>query len=203
MDEQWFPQAGDLGFATIAGHVGGWVNFGQAMLRDAARFTHVFVVVYPVGSQWYPDGLIQEAMPKGMRVRPLADRLVPGYAFRDLGLSDAQRAMAPAVARTFMPELGGVDGSAVGPGYSWFSYLELAMQQYTIGRALMPDGHLRAYIDRSGRFICSQHADEFYHRLGRRLFTDGRWRGDVTPGDMWYVDDPQIIQPAPSAVDGA
>lgn len=197
------PRAGDLGFATIAGHVGGWVSFGQMMLHDSCRFSHVFVVVYPVGSSEYPDGLIQEAMPGGMRVCPLAPRLVPGYAYRNLGLSPEQRAMVPAVARTFMPTLGGVYGREVGPGYSFLSYLVLAMAQYRITRALTPDRRVKRYIDRSGRFICSQHADEFNHRLGDRLFTDDRWRGDVTPGDLWYVRDPQIIEPAPASVDGA
>jgi hypothetical protein len=203
------PQAGDLGFATIAGHVGGWVSLGQMMLHDSCRFTHVFQVVFPVGDPDWPDGLIQEAMPDGMRIRPLAPRLVPGYAYRDLNLIDAQRAMVPAVARTFMPPLAGTTARTPdvwqtrGPGYSFASYLALALAQYRITRALTPDQAVKRYIDRSGRFICSQHVDEFQHRLGNRIFDDGRWRGDATPGDLWYVRDPQIIEPAPAAVDGA
>lgn len=202
-DLQRGPRAGDLGFATIAGHVGGWVNFGQAMLHDACRFTHVFQVVKPVGDPDYPDGLIQEAMPGGMRVRSLADRLRPGYAYASTGLTSAQRSMVDAVARSFMPTLGGVSGVERGPGYSFLSYVVLAIAQYRITRALTPDEAVKRYIDKSGRFICSQHVDEFQHRLGRRLFTDDRWRGDVTPGDLWYATDPRIIEPAPASVDGA
>jgi hypothetical protein len=194
------PQPGDLGFATIAGYVGGRVNFGQAMLHDACRFSHVFVVVYPVGSPEYPDGLIQEAMPGGMRVRPLADRLLPGYAYADPGLTPAQRAMVPAVARSFMPELGGVGGDARGPGYSWGTYFALALAQYRVTRWLTPG--LEHIIDNRGRFICSQHADEFELRLGRHMF-EGHWRGDVTPGDLYFSTDPRVIQPTPPSVDGA
>jgi hypothetical protein len=195
------PQAGDLGFATIAGHVGGWVNILQALLNDACRFTHVFEVVYPIGDKYYPDGLVQEAMPGGMRVRPLADRLTPGYAFATLDLTDAQRAMVPAVARSFMPSLGGVDGDERGPGYSWGTYLVLALAQYRITRWLTPG--LQRMVDNRKRWICSQHADEFAIRLGLRLFTDLRWRGDVTPGDVYFRTDPRVIMPAPASVDGA
>lgn len=195
------PQAGDLGFTTIAGRVGGLIEVGQALLHDACRFTHVYVVVYPVGSPEYPDGLIQEAMPGGMRVRPLADRVGGGYAYARTPLSDAQRAMVPAVARSFMPDLGGVDGDARGPGYSFGTYVVLALAQYRVTRWSTPG--LRRQIDRRGRLICSQHADEFEHRIGWRIFNDGRWRGDVTPGDLWYATDPRVIKPAPPAVDGA
>jgi hypothetical protein len=35
LTEPWTPIPGDVGFYTIAGRVGGWVNFGQAIIRDA------------------------------------------------------------------------------------------------------------------------------------------------------------------------
>ena len=203
------PQPGDAGFSTIAGHVGGWVSAGQALLHDACRFTHVFQVLASIGDPDWPDGLIQEAMPGGMRVRPLADRIRPGFAYRGLGLNSGQRALVMATARGFMPGLAASTAATPGvwdlrgPGYSFTSYAVLGMAQYRITRALTPDQAVKGYIDRSGRFICSQHVDEFQHRLGNRLFTDGRWRGDATPGDLWYVRDPNIIEPAPPSVDGA
>lgn len=203
------PRAGALGFATIAGHVGGWVNWGQAMLHDACRFTHVFQVIAPVGDPDWPDGLIQEAMPSGMRVRALSDRLAPGYAYRDLGLTEQQRSQTFNVACSFMPELKGHRDDQIstwslrGPKYSFMSYAVLAMSQNALTRALSPDKLTKKYIDSSQRWICSQHVDEFQHRLGKRIFNDGRWRGDVTPGDLWYAGDPAIIQPAPPSVDGA
>lgn len=203
------PRAGALGFSTIAGHVGGWVSWGQALLHDACRFTHVFQVVEPVGSRRWPDGLIQEAMPSGMRVRPLAPRLIPGYAFRDLELSDQQRSRVFEIACSFMPDLATHRDDQIGtwrlrgPGYSFVSYAVLAMSQNAATRALTPDGMVKKYVDKSGRWICSQHADEFQRRLGNNLFTDGRWPKDVTPGDLWYATDPAIIKPAPPSVDGA
>lgn len=192
------PQPGDFGFATIAGHVGGWVSIGQALLRDACRFTHVFVVVFAIDSPEYPDGLVVEAMPGGARCRPLRDRLVPGYAYAGLELSADERRMVPSIARTFVPDLGGPDLSERGIGYSFLTYVVLALAQLHI-----PTPHLRAQVDRRATRICSQLADEFAFRLGVRLYADGRWRGDVTPGDIYYSTDPRVVMPAPASVDGA
>lgn len=189
-----------MGFYTIAGHVGGAINLGQAMLDDGCRFSHAFIVVYPIDHPDYPDGLIQEAMPGGMRVRPLTDRLRPGYAYAPFP-GQVDQDTVRKVAQSFMPTLGGVSGREVGPGYSVGSYLALALAQYRVTRWLTPG--LENLIDKHGRWICSQHADEFWHRLGYQLFTDGRWRGDVTPGDAYYATDPRVIKPAPPAVDGA
>ena len=182
------PRPGDFGFATIPGGLGGWVNLGQAVLHDSCRFTHVFVVVYPVGHPGFRDGLIQEAMPGGMCVRPLADRIAPGYAYAPMDLTEGQRDRVPEVARTFMPDLG---DDARGPGYSFGTYLALGLAQYRATRWSTPG--LKRLIDKHGRLICSQHADEFARRLGLHLFTDGRWRGDVTPGDCFYRTDRRVI----------
>jgi len=193
------PQAGAMGFYTIAGHVGGAINIGQALLNDSCRFSHVFIVVYPIDHPDYPDGLIQEAMPGGMRVRPLTDRLGPGYAYAEFPREVSQDAVRK-VAQSFMPTLGGVSGREVGPGYSFFSYPVLGLAQYRVTRWLTPG--LEKLIDRSGDWICSQHADEFWHRLGYQAFDDGRWRGDVTPGDLYYSTDSRVIRPAPRSVNG-
>ena len=195
------PQPGDLGFAVMPGRVGAGVNLGMALLRDSCRFGHVFQVVYPIGHEIYTDGLIQEAMPGGMRVRPLADRLKPGYAYASIGLTPAQREMVPTIARTFMPSLGGVGGDERGPGYSFGTYLALALAQNPFTRWITPS--LERIIDNRGRWVCSQHVDEFAIRLGVHLFRDLRWRGDVTPGDVYYATDPRVIKPAPPSVDGA
>jgi hypothetical protein len=34
--------------------------------------------------------------------------------------------------------------------------------------------------------------DQVYHQAGLRLFADGRDSGDVTPGDLAYVDLPWL-----------
>jgi hypothetical protein len=188
------PRPGDLGFVTIAGLVGGGINIGQALLHDACRFSHVFVVVYPVGDDIYPDGLIVEAMPEGARFQPLADRLGPGWAYADTGLTDDQRAMVPAIARSFVEARGGK-----GVPYSFATYLALALAQYGLTRALAPG--LEKIIDNRGHLICSQLSDELLTRCGMTVFT-GRWRGDVTPGDLYYRFDPRVIQPEPPAISG-
>jgi hypothetical protein len=190
------PQSGDLGFTTIAGMAGGWINIGQALIDDACRFEHVFVVVYPINHPDHPDGLIVEAMPEGARLQPLRDRLRPGFAYADTGLTDAQRAMVPAIALAFAEAR---DGKGV--GYSFGTYVALALAQYALTRALAP--HLEKVIDNRGRLICSQLSDDLLTQVGLTVFDDGRWRGDVTPGDLYYRFDPRVVQPAPPSVDGA
>jgi hypothetical protein len=190
------PQPGDLGFTTITGLVGWWVNIGQALIHDACRFDHVFAVVHPVGHPDHPDGLIVEAMPSGARFRPLADRLGLGFAYATVNLTDDQRSMVPAIARGFVSAHGGR-----GVGYSFGTYLAIALAQYRITRWLTPG--LEHIIDNRGRLICSQLCDELLLRVGFHAFDDGRWKGDVTPGDEFYRFDPRVIQPAPAAVDGA
>lgn len=190
------PQPGDAGFSTIAGQTGGLIALGQAALHDGCRFSHVFWVVNAMGDRMFPEGRIVEAMPSGARFRPLWDRLVPGYAYRSMPLSDEQRAMVPAIAAGFVNARSGR-----GVAYSFFTYLALALAQYPFTRWSTPG--LDRAIDDHGHLICSQLVDEGLRRVGHHVFADGRWRGDVTPGDLWYVGDPQIIEPAPAAVDGA
>jgi len=190
------PQPGDLGFSIIAGMVGGGINIGQAILHDSCRFSHVYVVVAPIGDEVYPDGLIVEAMPEGARFQPLADRLGPGFAYADTGLTTEQRAMVSAIARGFVNARNGK-----GVPYSFFTYVALALAQFPVTRVAVP--RLEKIIDDRGHLICSQLADELLTRCGVTVFDDGRWRGDVTPGDLYYRYDPRVIQPAPPDVDGA
>lgn len=190
------PQPGDLGFTTIAGMVGGWVNIGQALINDACRFDHVYVVVHPIGHPNFPNGLIVEAMPSGARFHPLADRLGPGFAYAHVDLTDVQRAMVLAIAQGFVVARGGK-----GVGYSFGTYLAIGLAQHGATRWVTPG--LEHLIDDKGRLICSQLADELLLRVGYHCFDDGRWRGDVTPGDLYYRFDPRVIQPAPASVDGA
>lgn len=178
---------GDLGFATIAGHVGGWVNWAQAIIRDACVFTHVFAVVHPLGHPQHPDGLIVEAMPSGARFAPLRPRTGPGYAYARMELSDEQRAMVPAIAMGFTAARNGR-----GVPYSFADYLWLAFKHWHI-----PAPHLRQLIKNRGHMICSQLGDELHRRLGNQIFTDGRWAQDVTPGALYYATDPRVIKPPP------
>jgi hypothetical protein len=184
---------GDVGFSTIAGIGGAIPMWGQALLRDACRFDHAFWVVREIGDRHYPDGLIVQAMPRGAEYQPLRPRLTPGHAYASVPLSDAQRLMVPATARTFTDARGGR-----GIGYSFLSYPALAAIQWHL-----PIPRLKAYIGDSGRLMCSQLIDEGLRRIGYHVFDDGRDWLDVTPGDLYYQFDPRVIQPAPASVDGA
>lgn len=188
------PQPGDVGFATIAGGIGGLVNLGQALILDACRFTHVFWVVNAVGDPEYPEGRVVEAMPGGARYGPLRPRLSPGHAFAALVLSDAQRAAVPRIAARFTSARGGK-----GIGYSFLSYPAIAATQL-FGR---PGPLLKRWVgkrDEDGwpiHLICSQLVDEGLRAIGFHVFADGRAPADVTPGDVFYALDPRVIVPIP------
>jgi hypothetical protein len=191
------PQPGDAGFSTIAGAGGAVPYWGQALLHDGCRFDHVFWVVNAIGDPEFPDGRIIQAMPHGAEYQPLLPRLIPGFAYAPLPLTDVQRADVPRVAESLMTA--GRDGGPV--GYSFLTYPVLAAIQFHI-----PVPHAKAYIARSGNLMCSMLVDRGLLWLDPEpfnVFDDGRWFGDVTPGDLWYAFDPRIIQPAPAAVDGA
>lgn len=187
------PQPGDAGFSTIAGAAGAVPYWGQAALRDGCRFDHAFWVVNALDDPQYPDGRIVQAMPHGAEYQALRPRIAPGFAYASVALTDAQRDMVPSIARVFTDARGGR-----GIGYSFLSYPALAAVQWHV-----PIPHLKAYIGHSGRLICSQLVDRGLHLVGFRVFDDGRWPLDVTPGDLYYRLDPRVIQPAPAAVDGA
>lgn len=178
---------GDIGFSTIPGYVGGWVNFAQALVRDACAFTHAYGVVHPLGHHDYPDGLVVEAMPRGARFAPLRPRTGVGFAYARMDLSEDQRAMVPAIAAGFTAARGGR-----GVPYSFLDYLWLALKHWGI-----PAPHLRELIKSKGHMICSQLVDELHRRIGSRIFTDGRWPQDVIPGALYYATDPRVIKPPP------
>jgi len=177
------PQPGDLGFAHISGDVGWWVDLAQALLGDAAPFDHVYAVVAAVGDVDYPEGLIVEAMPHGARSAKLSDRLGPGFAYARVPLTSAQKAMCPAVGRSFTEVRGGR-----GVPYSFGSYLALALIHW----GFTPKW-LLAMIAARKSLICSQLVDEFLRRLGYQLFNDGGWIGDISPGDVFARTDPRIV----------
>lgn len=65
-------------------------------------------------------------------------------------------------------------------GYSWLDYGAIALRALRI-----PAPGLREYIKSTKELICSYYVDAAYHYGGDIfLFTDGRWEGYVTPGDL-------------------
>ena len=63
--------------------------------------------------------------------------------------------------------------------YSWPDYGAIALHALRI-----PAPGLKAYIAGTSSMICSQYTDSAYADTSVHLFSDGRWPGFVTPGDL-------------------
>jgi hypothetical protein len=85
------------------------------------------------------------------------------------------------------PEIADRARGLVGVPYGWPDILSVGLLQYHIKPHL-----LRAFVADENRLICSQLVDLAYSQAGVHLFDDGRWPGDVTPGDLG-----RLITPPP------
>ncbi len=153
------PSPGDIGLVRIPGAGGRLIRLGQFLLGDGyADFEHAFTSV--------GDGQVVEAEPSGARLAPLSEY-------------DG----APVVWLRCPPQYGdavAVAGrAAVGTRYSWLDYFALAAHRLHI-----PVPGLRTYIKDTRHAMCSQLADLIAGCGGWRLYADGRWEGDVTPGAL-------------------
>lgn len=157
------PRPGDFGLSVLTGPAGWWVNLGQALTGDSSRFTHAFVVL--------DDNTVMEAMPGGARIAPLSSYDNQSVVYSRFDLTDFQRENVVISAR-----------SLEGTPYSFLDYGSLAMLHFEV----RPES-VRKRVADSGHMICSQLVDETYLRSGLHLFDDGRYAGDVTPGDLSYV----------------
>lgn len=158
---------GDVGFSTIGGVVGVIPNIGMALLKDACRYTHVYIHI--------GGGMVLEAMPGGARIVLGVHRPGPWYR---LPLSTEQWMKIPH------------NGEAMNrTPYSFMSYPALAWHQWQL------PGHpkLERYVENSKRFMCSQLVDHLLWTVGYHVFNDGRWRHAVTPGDMFYACNEQGV----------
>lgn len=155
------PRPGDFGLASIHGVAGLGVRIGQWLNGDGWHaFQHAFVVL--------DDETVLEAEPGGARIRLLSAYDGTNAIYSAWSLTDDQRATIVAEARPL-----------VGTPYSALDYVSLALLRLGIRPAW-----LRRYVAASGHMICSQLVDEAYLRAGLHMFEDGRWPGDVTPGDL-------------------
>lgn len=160
----YLPQPGDIGLTDIPGWGGRLIRLGQWLLGDGYRdYEHAFVVADPATD--IRRELIVEAMPGGAQY--VTDWHDPARTVY-LRCPDQYRDAVAAAARGF-----------TGVPYSFADYVSLAAHRLHI-----PTPHLRAYIRDSGHMLCSQLADAAANEGGWHLFTDGRWPGDVTPGDL-------------------
>jgi hypothetical protein len=167
------PRPGDIGLTSISGRVGRMIRFGQWLNGDGWHgYQHAFVVVDEVFAS-RPQTIV-EAEPDGARAASLST-----YDGRDvvyLRCPDEYRDEVAHQATTLL-----------GTPYSFADYASLAARRLHI-----PAPQLRAYIRSSGHLICSQLADRAALRGGWHLFSDGRWEGDVTPGDLYQLARKQV-----------
>lgn len=151
------PRPGDIGLCKITGAGGRAIRFAQWLNGDGyADYEHAFVVV--------GDGKIVEAMPGGA-------------VHVENWHEDAKYLRCPENAR------GAVAAAAiglVGVPYSFADYASI-----TAHRLHIPFPLLRRYVAASRHMICSQLADYAAEYGGWKIFDDGRWPGDVTPGDLY------------------
>lgn len=156
------PQPGDIGLTRISGAVGAGIRFGQWLNGDGfADYEHAFVVVQPSADAV----MVVEAEPGGARHVPL--HYAPSNTVY-LRCPDRLRDAVSFAATRY-----------TGVPYSFLDYQALAMHHFHV-----PAPGLRRYIASTGHMICSQLADRAALDGGWHLFSDGRWPGFVTPGDI-------------------
>jgi hypothetical protein len=167
--KKYTPRPGDIGLTRIGGIVGVLIGLGQFIMRDASRYSHVFVVLN--------DNEVIEAMPGGAIISPLEKYAgttkygSPLAVYLDIKLTDEQRASIVENARQLE-----------GTPYSFLDYAALALERFGIKWKWVEN-----YVTSSNHMICSQLADEAYNRANVHLFDDGRLPQKVTPGDLTYV----------------
>jgi uncharacterized protein YycO len=162
--EVYEPQPGDYFLAQIKGFGGFLIRVAQLLTGDASRYTHAGVVL--------DDGTVVQAEPGGATVVPLAEILdKPPVAYSRLELTDQERAAIVKAARSY-----------AGVPYSFLDYLYLALT--TLG---VTWDWVTERVQNDGHMICSQLVDQAYQDAGVHLFEDGRFPGDVTPGDLAHV----------------
>lgn len=115
---------------------------------------------------------VLEALRAGATVTPLRQFAgVKTVGTGRLPLSDEQRAQV----RDAADDLRGTK-------YGFLDLLSVGLMQYGIFW-----GWVRRRAQRQDRLICSQLVDELLRRVGFQVYDDGRWPGDVTPGDLFWT----------------
>jgi hypothetical protein len=161
------PQPGDFGLVRITGWAGWGIRIAQVLYGDGwSPHEHAFIVM---GTD------LIEAEPGGARVQLMSEygttKTNPSLVFSNLPLTASQRAGIVHKATEL-----------VGTPYSWLDYASLALHRLHI-RPKFVVNRVRS----SKHLICSQLVDLCYDYVGMHLFQDGRFEGDVTPGDLWKL----------------
>lgn len=159
------PKRGDIGITKISDWGGRAIRFGQWLNGDGfADWEHAYVVTSDRSE--IATETIVEAMPGG------AQHVVNWHP-QTLWLR------CPEVSREAVAEAA-LDCAARKIGYSFADYGALGLHRFHI-----PTPHLEHFIESSGHMICSQLADYCALKGQWHIFEDGRWQGDVTPGDLF------------------
>lgn len=158
-------QPGDFFLTQIKGPGGLLIRLAQAATGDLSRYTHAGIFL--------DRGEVIAAQPGGARIDPVEDVLRERpLAICHMPLTDRERENVVAYARALK-----------GRSYSFLDYLSLAVLAFRVRPAW-----LLRYVRSTGHMICSQLVDTVYsHASGLCLFDDGRFSGDVTPGDLAHV----------------
>jgi hypothetical protein len=159
------------------------ITAAQGLTGDGTRYSHAALVV--------DGGHVVEAMPGGARLSPLIKYVGRGgnVAVCD---SPVRIAVVDAVATgqinpweatdhedTIRAQVAAAGRALVGTPYSFLDYLSVALLHFGIRPAW-----LLRYVQSSRHMICSQLVDTAYEAAGLHLFDNGRFPGDVTPGDL-------------------
>lgn len=160
------------------------ITAAQGLVGDGSRYSHAALVL--------DHDTVVEATPHGARLVPLtkyANRL--DVTVSDAPIADAvEQAVTAGTIRNSRParqwherrlrdRVDAAGRALAGTPYSFLDYLSIALLHYGIRPAW-----LLRHVETSRHMICSQLVDTAYAAAGVHLFTDDRFPGDVTPGDL-------------------
>jgi hypothetical protein len=156
---------GRIGLVSIHGEVGNLIRVGQYLNGDGfSQWEHAFMDL--------GDGTVIEAEPGGARIRPLSE-----YDGIEVYWCDAIYAEVPEIKKGIIARMA--------RDYEHVPYSFLDYDALFVHRLHIPVPGLKDYIASSGHLICSQLVDAAYSDAGWYIFTDHRWTGYVTPGDLY------------------
>jgi hypothetical protein len=159
------------------------ITAAEGLTGDGTRYSHAALVV--------DGGHVVEALPGGARLTPLIRYVGRGG---NVVVCDApiRVAVVDAVASgqihpweatdhedTVRARVAAAGRALAGTPYSFLDYLSL----FLLHAGIRPAWLVR-FVDNRRHMICSQLVDTAYEAAGLHLFTDGRFPGDVTPGDL-------------------
>lgn len=159
---------GRIGLTQIHGKVGFGIRVGQFLYGSGfENFEHAYIDL--------GDGTLIEAEPGGARIRLLSE-----YDPANVYWCDNIYAKTNTI---IQQDIADVARRFEGVPYSFLDYDALVAHRFGLDT-----DWLKHYIESSGHMICSQLVDRAYTMGGYTIFTDGRWDGFVTPGDLYRRD---------------